>query len=191
MCVCGLSAAHLSQCEPQGDVAASEGIYVWAARARAARSIFGHFSSRMHLGRRYKFSQAGMIVRVSSLSFFSYYQFRILCSPLRPPSCSTAGTFVNKRQIACKRQTARTHVNLQVLMFSKQVTMQPCGTSGAGVQTNAPLFLTSGDVGINVGMTWKASKRLSALWYSADALHLSPQAPPLLPLSRPVECLVF
>lgn len=28
MCVCGLSAVHLSQCEPQGDVAASEGIYV-------------------------------------------------------------------------------------------------------------------------------------------------------------------
>lgn len=26
--VCGLSAVHLSQCEPQGDVAASEGIYV-------------------------------------------------------------------------------------------------------------------------------------------------------------------
>lgn len=88
-------------------------VYMYERRAcaRAARSIFGHFSGRMHLGRRYKFSQAGMIARVSSLSFFSYYQFRILCSPpLRPPSCSTAATFVNKRQIASEDKTARAHV---------------------------------------------------------------------------------
>lgn len=43
-------------------------VYMYERRARAARSIFGRFSSRMHLGRRYKFSQAGMIVRVTSLS---------------------------------------------------------------------------------------------------------------------------
>lgn len=36
-------------------------------------SIFRHLSSKMHLGKRYEFSQASMILSVSSLSFLFFF----------------------------------------------------------------------------------------------------------------------
>lgn len=36
-------------------------------------TIFRHISNRMHLGKRYEFSRASMILTVSSLSFFSFF----------------------------------------------------------------------------------------------------------------------
>lgn len=71
-------------------------------------------------------------------------------------------------------------MNFHVFVFPQTGDRQR-GRRWNEVQTNTALFLTSGDVGINVGMTWKASKHLSALWYSADALHRSLHPPPTSP----------
>lgn len=61
--------ASMTVSPPQGVVCVSECVHMYVCEWSIFRSIW----NRMYLGKRYEFSRAGMILRVSSLSFSSFF----------------------------------------------------------------------------------------------------------------------
>lgn len=148
------------------------------ARARVcARTIFRHISNRMHLGKRYEFSRASMILTVSSLSFFSfffslhYFSLFVTNFPVllvfSYPHFSISLIFLNKNS-NCHYYSISHYIHPLTNCFqTKTICYQSCFTTVVNATKGALpnwvlvpefkyacLFLTSSkDFGIDVKMT--------------------------------------
>lgn len=179
MCVSASCLQYMSQCAWQW-VHPGE----WFVHARACVcvcTIFRHISNRMHLGKRYEFSRASMILTVSSLSFFSfffslhYFSLFVTNFPVllvfSYPHFSISLIFLIKTVI-CHYYSISHYIHpLTNCLQTKTICYQSCFTTVVNATKGALpnwvlvpefkytcLFLTSSkDFGIDVKMTWKAS----------------------------------